>query len=252
MRKKQKRVKCKRLKVIEGLDTPLITGKDAKILLAFRSPYQYIEIVDWENSGKKALLLNGEVQYIEGQPSHEYHSAHASLLKKCPENTKRIAIVGGGDGILAGYLAKKYPSARIFVFELDPCMVYVFSKYERKVNFDAFHLPNVGVVIGDAFKTIKKFPKGYFNAMFIDLPDAFPDKHDLYSEEKLSILLDRLKKGGCVSIYTGGIPSNIFIYDVMPECLTPLETKRVVGMFGGIGEIIHAKKINNKCRSKPF
>jgi len=247
----RKKVKCLRLKVIEGKDTPLINGRDAKILLAFKSPYQLIEIVEWDpKSGKKALLLNGEVQYIEGKPSEDYHNAHASLLNACPENTKRIAIIGGGDGILAGKLAKKYPHSEIYVFELDPCMVYVFSKYERKVNHDAFNQPNVKVVIGDAFKTIRKFPKGFFDAMFIDLPDGFPDKWDLYDPEKLSILIDRLKVGGCTSIYTGGIPSKDFIHDNLPRCLKVIRTNRIVGMFGGYGEVIHAKKVSSRCHTR--
>lgn len=239
-----RKVKCKRIKWLEGLDMPLITGEDAKILMAFQSPYQLIEIVRLP-SGEKALMLDGEVQYVEGKVSREYHLAHANMLLKCPENTKKIAIIGGGDGILAGILAKRYPHAQIYVFELDPCMVYIYSKYERDVNYDAFHQKNVNVILGDAFKSIKKFPDGYFDAIFVDLPDALgEEKSELYSEENFRLLAKKLKLDGCMSIYTGGIDPADFYLLILPDCFVAIGEKTVVGFFGNYGRILQVRKVS--------
>jgi len=237
------KVKCKRLKSVEGLDIPLVNGEDGKILLSVQSPYQQIEIIRWGKKGPKALLLDGEVQYIEGKPTVEYHWKHLKILRHCPY-AKRVAIIGGGDGILAGMIAKKYPHIRVYVFELDPCMVHIYKHYETRVNHNAFNRENVKVIIGDAFKNLLKFPDEYFDTIFVDLPDAYPDKEDLYSEKKINTILKKVKVGGCISFYTGGIPSMVFL-NLLPRCVTLIKVERAVGFFGGIGEIAHLRKVDN-------
>jgi len=246
------RIKCKRLRSLEGLDLPLFElSQDAKILLAFQSPYQEILIIRFPN-GKKGLMLDGEIQYVEGENSKDYHLKHVKLLYKCPYAAKRVAIVGGGDGILAGEILKKFPHARIDLYELDPCMVYVYRKYETKVNNNALNDPRVRVIIGDAFRNIQRVKDGFYTSMFVDLPDAIFDNRldTLYTPYNFQLLARKLALGGCMSIYTGGINPDFMVGQIIPDCMQLLGKEVAYGFLGYYGIILHLRKIIPQCNLK--
>ena len=166
------------------------------------SPYQ--EIVFGKLNGRNALFLDGEVQYIEGKPLIDYHSKLARGLKYHP-NPKVVAILGGGDGILANFIHRQNPKVKIYLLELDPMMIKVFSKDPRgrRVNGDIFNKNVVKVVIGDAYKTIDMF-KSKFDIIFQDFPDMNKATKKLYSENMLRKIHRALKPGGIFSMYGGG------------------------------------------------
>lgn len=238
-------VKCKRLKTPYLVD--LVTGKKGKAIFAMQSPYQLIEmiLIPSKVKGKKkwlrGLFLNGEVQYVVGQNKEIYHNAHAKILRKIPKHSiRKVAILGGGDGVLAGKLAKLLPKATIYVLELDPCMIYVFKKYFPRDNDYAFYQRNVKPIIGDAFENIKKFDS--VDLVFVDLPDALDSERleALYSPKQLGKVFKRAK---FISIYNGGVdPAQI-------ESLARKYGFRVIGRglahgwLGAIGFISHLGRI---------
>jgi len=166
------------------------------------SPYQ--EIVFGKINGKNALFLDGEVQYIEGRPLHEYHGKLARGLDYHPA-PKTVAILGGGDGILANFIHKKSPRVKIYMFELDPVMIRVFSKDERgrRVNGDILNKGPVNVIIGDAYKTLGAY-KEQFDVIFQDFPDMDKRTEKLYSENMMKKIYRALRYGGVFSMYGGG------------------------------------------------
>lgn len=72
-------------------------------------------------------------------------------------------ILGLGGGVAAGLVAKKFPSARITGVEIDPEMV----EYGMK-NFGLDKIPELKIVIGDAFKILPKI-KRKFDLILVDL-----------------------------------------------------------------------------------
>lgn len=186
--------------------------KDVNIKRVFRhrSKYQLIELV--RINGRRALFLDGELQYIEGEPLVKYHSHMAKGLDYVPY-AKKVAIIGGGDGILAYFLLKKNPDLNIYLFELDKDMIKIFSSHPDAiaVNGNVFNYRNnVKVVIGDASKTLKHY-KG-FDAVFQDLPDIPSVGHELYIE-MIDRAHDSLRGYGVFTMYGGGLvdpPGNFY------------------------------------------
>ena len=237
-------VKCKRLKTPYFVD--LITGKKGKVIFALRSPYQLIEMILIPSTGSRrkwlrGLFLNGEVQYVEGINKENYHNAHAKILKKIPKHLIRnVVILGGGDGVLAGKLAKLLPRATIYVLELDPCMIHVFKKYYPHDNDYAFYKRNVKVIIGDAFNTIDRFDK--IDLAFVDLPDALNEERleALYSPEKLGKVFEKTK---FISIYNGGVNPTQIEHLARGYGFRVIGRSLVHGWLGAMGFVSHLSRI---------
>jgi len=243
----RKLVKCNRLKTPYKIK--LVTGKGAIVEKAWISPYQLIEIVllfGRDGKKRKGLFLDGEVQFVEGEIDYEYHIR--GHLKHFPASgVRKIAILGGGDGKLAGYLARKYPNVTIYILELDPCMVHIFKTYYPHLNNNAFNRKNVKVVIGDAYENLKKFSDNYFDLIISDLPDIVsPEREKLYTDDKFELISSKLRVGGHWSFYTGGLPPAGVLH-ALPRCIQLVKTVPIKGFLGAIGYVMHLKKVNTKC-----
>jgi spermidine synthase len=243
----RKLVKC--IKLRAPYKIKLVNGKEAIVEAAWRSPYQLIEIVNIKDTkGRvwKGLFLDGEVQFIEGDIDREYHiKGHISNYPQ--KKIEKVAILGGGDGKLAGYLLKKYPNADIYVLELDPCMIHVFKSYYPHLNNYAFNNPRVHTIIGDAYDSLANFPNDYFDLIIVDLPDIInPDRYALYSEDKIELIAKKLKKGGYLAFYTGGVSPEAIVH-ITPKCLQVIKIVPVKGFLGAIGFVVHFRKISSFC-----
>jgi predicted membrane-bound spermidine synthase len=243
----RKLVKCIKLKTPYKIK--LVNGKSAIVEKAWRSPYQLIEIVILDGADRKprlALFLDGEVQFIEGEVDREYHiKGHIKNFPK--KDVRNIAILGGGDGKLAGYLKDIYPNAVIYVLELDPCMIHIFKSYYPHLNNNAFNSKRVKPIIGDAFKSLGKFSDNYFDILIVDLPDVISlERARLYSEDHIKLIAKKTKLGGHISFYTGGIHPSDIIYNA-PECLQAIKIVPIKGFLGAIGYVVHFKKVAANC-----
>ena len=133
------------------------------------TPYQRI-VVTAGRSGHK-LFLNGNLQFAE-RDEYRYHEALVHPVMAAHGAPKKIAVLGGGDGLAIREILK-YPSVEsITLVELDPAMTREFSNQPAlvKLNSGALLSPKVRIVNRDAFKWLEE-QTDVFDVVIVDFPD---------------------------------------------------------------------------------
>jgi len=93
-----------------------MTNKKIKKIFSKKSDFQTIEVFEVDQVGK-ALVLNGEFQFADID-EHVYHEAITKVPFSARPKSKKILIIGGGDGGTARECLKFNPE-RIDVCDLD-------------------------------------------------------------------------------------------------------------------------------------
>jgi spermidine synthase len=125
-----------------------------RIVLSASSPYQRI-VVTQGRAGHR-LFLNGNLQFAE-RDEYRYHEALVHPAMSAHGAPKRVAVLGGGDGMAVREILK-YPSVEsVTLVELDPAMTRLFSENPtlRRLNGNALADPKVHVVNADAFQWLQ-------------------------------------------------------------------------------------------------
>ena len=133
------------------------------------TPYQRI-VLTAGRSGHK-LFLNGNLQFAE-RDEYRYHEALVHPVMSAHGAPKKVAVLGGGDGMAVREILK-YPSVEsVTLVELDPAMTDVFSTRPALVRLNAGALlsPKVHIVNQDAFKWLESTPD-VFDVVIVDFPD---------------------------------------------------------------------------------
>lgn len=201
---------------------------------AVQSRHQLIQLgrVD----GQRCLLLDGELQYVEGADAEAYHQALGpALLVHLPAHPGPTgAILGGGDGILAAHLLRARPDFRLTVFELDPAMLQLFRTHPDALAVNGGSLDWVErLVVGDALRTLH----GRYDAVFMDFPDLTAQTAYLYGDLAFARAHGALHPWGALSAHCGGPREPVALgryFEVIGERLVP-------GYRGGMGRITHAR-----------
>jgi spermidine synthase len=123
-------------------------------VLTHSSPYQRI-VVTHGHAGHR-LFLNGNLQFAE-RDEYRYHEALVHPVMAAHGGPRRVAVLGGGDGMAVREILK-YPSVEhITLVELDPAMTDLFSRHPTlvRLNGGALASPKVRVVNTDAFKWLE-------------------------------------------------------------------------------------------------
>lgn len=143
------------------------------------------------------LYLSDQLQFSSVDEAR-YHEtlAHATLTSVAAPAS--VAILGGGDGLLAREVLR-YPSVReVTVVDLDPAVTEL-ARTDRLVsdlNEHAFDDPRVRVVNGDAFRFMDTTDQT-FDAVLIDLVDPSNERiAKLYSTEFYAMVANHLRPGG--------------------------------------------------------
>ena len=117
---------------------------------------------------------------------------------------KRVAILGGGDGMAAREVLK-YPGVEhITLVELDPQMTRLFSTHDTLVHLNggALNSPKLQVVNTDAFKWLQETAET-FDVIIVDFPD--PTNFSigkLYTNSFYALLDQRLSASGYAVVQT--------------------------------------------------
>ena len=138
-------------------------------IFATTTPYQRI-VVTAGRSGHK-LFLNGNLQFAE-RDEYRYHEALVHPVMRAHGAPKKIAVLGGGDGLAIREILK-YPSVEsITLVELDPAMTRVFSTQPAlvKLNSGALLSSKVRIINTDAFKWLESTDE-VFDVVVVDFPD---------------------------------------------------------------------------------
>ena len=176
-----------------------------RIVFTATSPYQRIVVT---NSGGVAkaghrLFLNGNLQFAE-RDEYRYHEALVHPVMAAFGAPRKVAILGGGDGMAAREMLK-YPSVEsITLVELDPNMTQLFSQNETlvRLNSNALSNPKVKVVNTDAFHWLQESTDS-FDVIVVDFPD--PTNFSigkLYTNAFYALLDQRLSASGYAVIQT--------------------------------------------------
>jgi spermidine synthase len=174
-----------------------------RIVFTAASPYQRI-VVTQGNLGHR-LFLNGNLQFAE-RDEYRYHEAlvHPAMAAFSAGGPKRVAVLGGGDGMAVREVLK-YPSVEsVTLVELDPAMTKLFSEQPTlvKLNAGALKSPKVKVVNTDAFGWLEG-ATDTFDVIIVDFPD--PTNFSigkLYTNSFYALLDKRLSASGYAVIQT--------------------------------------------------
>ena len=172
-----------------------------RIVISAASPYQRI-VVTHGRQGHR-LYLNGNLQFAE-RDEYRYHEALVHPAMAAHGAPRRVAVLGGGDGMAVREILK-YPSVEsVTLVELDPAMTRLFTQDPalRRLNGGALANPKVRVVNTDAFQWLQQ-DEGSFDVIVVDFPD--PTNFaigKLYTNSFYALLDQRLAASGYAVVQT--------------------------------------------------
>jgi spermidine synthase len=149
----------------------------------------------------KWLFLNGMFQFysLVEEIYHEYFVHVPIQLTHIP---KRVAILGGGDGLVAREILKYKQIKDIIQVEIDDKMIDLAKNHPifKKINGDSFNNPRVTIINENAFIYLRnnmRFPDKKFDAIYIDFPSPSDfNLATLYSEEFYTLVYHNLSSDG--------------------------------------------------------
>ncbi|QIL45362.1 polyamine aminopropyltransferase [Acidovorax sp. HDW3] len=139
------------------------------IVSARSTPYQRI-VVTQSRQGLR-LYLNGNLQFAESD-EYRYHEALVHPAMAAHGAPKKVAVLGGGDGMAVREILK-YPSVEsVTLVELDPAMTALFANDPalRRLNADALRSPKLHIHNADAFQWLQE-TREVFDVIVVDFPD---------------------------------------------------------------------------------
>ncbi len=179
------------------------------VVLAQTSPYQRIVVTYGPGEGRAGyrLFLNGNLQFAQ-RDEYRYHEAlvHPAMAAYSATGgaPKKVAVLGGGDGMAVREILK-YPGVQsVTLVELDPAMIELFSQQPMllQLNAGALKSPKVKVVNADAFSWLESTPE-MFDVIVVDFPD--PTNFNigkLYTNSFYALLDKHLAASGYAVIQT--------------------------------------------------
>jgi spermidine synthase len=203
-----------------------------RVVYAQTTPYQRIVVTHAPGEGRAGhrLFLNGNLQFAE-RDEYRYHEALVHPAMAAQGAPKRVAVLGGGDGMAVREILK-YPSVEsVTLVELDPAMTELFAHNPAlaALNQGSLSSPKVKVVNTDAFKWLEdgaaarppeggaRPPRGaadlapagerggeeFFDVIVVDFPDP-TNFHlgKLYTQSFYALLEKRLSASGYAVIQT--------------------------------------------------
>ena len=159
------------------------------------SPYQKIVLTQYRDDTR--LYLNNNLQF-SSTDEVRYHETLAHAVMTSVDQPRRVAILGGGDGLLAREILR-YPSVQsVEVIDIDKAITDLASTHRLFVDLNRASFRNDKVTIHneDAFTYLKNHDATY-DAILIDLVDPSNEKiAKLYSKEFYRLALGRLSLRG--------------------------------------------------------
>jgi spermidine synthase len=171
------------------------------VIFSATSPYQRI-VVTHGRAGHR-LFLNGNLQFAEND-EYRYHEALVHPAMAAHGAARKVAVLGGGDGMAVREILR-YPGVEsITLVELDPNMTRLFSGHETlaRLNGNALASPKLTIVNADAFGWLERTQE-MFDVIVVDFPD--PTNFSigkLYTASFYALMEQRLAASGYAVIQT--------------------------------------------------
>ena len=176
-----------------------------RVVFAQTTPYQRIVVTHAPGAGRPGhrLFLNGNLQFAE-RDEYRYHETLVHPAMAAHGAPRKVAVLGGGDGMAVREILK-YPSVeQVTLVELDPAMTELFTRHAQlaALNGHALASPKVQVVNTDAFRWLDE-TGDTFDVIVADFPD--PTNFSigkLYTLSFYALLEQRLAASGYAVIQT--------------------------------------------------
>jgi spermidine synthase len=171
------------------------------IVFSATSPWQRI-VVTHGRAGHR-LFLNGNLQFSE-RDEYRYHEALVHPAKAAHGAARKVAVLGGGDGMAVREVLRHPGVESVTLVELDPNMTQLFSQHETlaKLNGGSLSSPKLKIVNADAFKWLEQ-TRETFDVIVVDFPD--PTNFSigkLYTQSFYALLEQRLSASGFAVVQT--------------------------------------------------
>jgi spermidine synthase len=172
-----------------------------RIVLAATSPYQRVVVTQGRTGAK--LFLNGNLQFAE-RDEYRYHEALVHPAMAAFGAPRRVAVLGGGDGMAVREVLKHPSVESVMLVELDPNMTRLFAQDPAMVRLNGGSLtsPKLTIVNTDAFQWLQQGTDS-FDVIIVDFPD--PTNFSigkLYTNSFYALLAERLSASGYAVIQT--------------------------------------------------
>ena len=172
-----------------------------RIVFSTTSPYQRIVVT--QGLAGHRLYLNGNLQFAQ-RDEYRYHEALVHPAMAAHGGPRKVAVLGGGDGMAVREVLK-YPTVEsVTLVELDPAMTAQFRDNPRlaRLNGDALRDARVHIVNADAFGWLQQ-GTDTFDVIVVDFPD--PTNFaigKLYTNSFYALLDQRLAASGYAVVQT--------------------------------------------------
>ena len=172
-------------------------------LINKKSNFQKIEIFDTLTYGR-VLALDGVIQVTE-KDEYAYsemlvHPAMQALSKK----SKKILIIGGGDGAVAEEVLKYHYVRNIDLVDIDKEVVDLSKKYFKKINNNSLINKKLNLFYEDAFRFIDKNQNSY-DLIIADRPDPIGAGKSLYKSNFYKKIKDIMSESS-IAVFQSGVP----------------------------------------------
>jgi spermidine synthase len=171
------------------------------VVFSASSPYQRIVVTNGRAGHR--LFLNGNLQFAE-RDEYRYHEALVHPAMAAHGAARKVAVLGGGDGMAVREVLR-YPGVEsVTLVELDPNMTRLFSTHATlaRLNDGALASPKVKVVNTDAFQWLQQTQE-MFDVIVVDFPD--PTNFaigKLYTTSFYALMEQRLSASGYAVVQT--------------------------------------------------
>mgnify|MGYP003145775398 FL=1 len=181
------------------------------------SIYQKISILDLHLLGR-VLVLDDIIQLSE-LDCDVYHESFAHIPMLYSKDSKKVLILGGGDGILAKELLK-YKNLSIDLVDIDGEVCEISKKYLYDLNNGALLDDRVKVHNKDAFDFCNTADEKTYDVIFGDITDPHPNSPSasLLSDQAVDAYKRVLTDDGVIAFQTDNV-------QVAPDHIADTEAK---------------------------
>ena len=146
-----------------------------RVVFAQTTPYQRIIVTNAPGEGRVGvrLFLNGNLQFAQ-RDEYRYHEAlvHPAMAAFGGTGPKKVAVLGGGDGMAVREILKYGSVESVTLVELDPAMTALFKAQPllAGLNGQSLSSPKLRVLNTDAFQWLQSTDE-MFDVLIVDFPD---------------------------------------------------------------------------------
>jgi spermidine synthase len=139
------------------------------VIVREQSAYQRV-VVTSSQAGVR-LFLNGNLQF-HSRDEYRYHEALVHPALAAHGAPRKVAVLGGGDGMAVREILRHPTVQEVVLVELDPHMTRLFSERPllAELNQGALRSPKVRVVNSDAYTWLEA-SREVFDVIVVDFPD---------------------------------------------------------------------------------